>query len=413
MRPARSLLTALIALLLLAPTCLLAQTAAPAKDPIDAAIDTFWNTGKQDYLDVKFSMELDRARKLLIEQRDQSLKKVAALLDNNEVQVRLNAAVVLAGMAQAGGDSPELLQALKRCVGDSSPALALWGAQGIIANPQFPDTEKLATLTLCLKSTRPRPLRVAVALAASDAKLKPAIPVIIKYMESLKDEYRKQIDTALTPKSEGRIEVGPGGADASFPGAGAAARPGAGGRPGAAQPPGATPPGATQPAGSSTQPAGTSTLPVATPTPKKVLPPIDPAKLTMQEQETLIRDLETLPTVMELHHIGLALEALVNSAYALQRASFDFDATPPWALNVCVDAASKWLTSHPAEEFTPAATVRPAPAPAAPGAAPAAPGAAPATPGAPAATPPASEKPAASPATPAAPAAPAAGENAK
>ncbi len=387
MHPVRSLLIGLAALLL-APPFVMAQAPAPAKDPIDAAIDVLWNTAKQDNLVVTFAMDLDKARKLLVEQREQSFKKVAALLDNNEVQVRLNAAIVLAQMAQAGGDAPELLQALKRCVGDSNPAMAQWGAQGIITSAQFPDAERLAALTSCLKTDRPRPLRVAVVLAASDAKLKPAIPPIIKYLEDLKEDYRKQVDAALTPQTEGgRIEIGPGGAAAMFPTEGGRAptrfddrasgrvsdrpamAPPMARRPG---PPGAETHAPTARPGATPLP-GAPGQPAVSVTPKKALPPMDPTKLTLQEQEMVIRDLEELPTVMELHHIGLALEALVGSANPMQKVTFEFDSTPPWALSRCVDAASKWLATQPAGEFNPAPAVRPAPAavPPAPAAAPA------------------------------------------
>ena len=397
MYPARSLVTALIALLLLTPAFVLAQAPDPAKDPIDAAIDVLWNTTKQDYLDVRFATELDRARRLLVEQRDQSFKKVAALLNNNEVQVRLNAAIILADMAKAGAAAPELLQALKRCVADSNPAMAQWGAAGILTSPQFPDSEKLAALTLCLKANRPRPLRVAAVLAAGDAKLTQAIPVIIGYLESIKGDYRKQVETALTPQTEGRIDVGPGGAAVRFPADegrpygrfddkgrpygrfdDSVADPASGRQPMPQPPVRMTGPSTGGPYVPPAWP-GAPVQPAVPATPKKALPPLDPAKLTLQEQEMLIQDLEELPTVMELHHIGLALEALVNSVYPGQKSSFEFESTPPWALNNCVDAASKWLAARPAEEFNPAPAVRPAPAavPTAPAAVPAAPAAVP------------------------------------
>jgi hypothetical protein len=345
---------------------------------------------------------------------------VAALLDNNEIGVRLNGAVILAGMAQAGGSSPELLKALKRCVADSSPAIAHWGMQGIMDNPAFPPEDKVDALAQCVDVSRPRPLRVAAALAAIGDKVTQAVPTIIKYLASVSEDYRNQVQATLAPAQSSRVDVGAGGAAvvgaaAEKPGyaivggapsgggpAGPAGRPGpgagiiggqsrrspigGGGAPGAgiigrsggggmaAQPPGGfgagRPPSAIGAAGRQ-QPA------VAV----KPAEQIDPSKLDPQEQEQLIAQLENLPTVQEIHHVGLALDGLMKLSVPEAHKTFEFDTTPPWALDSCVDNAVKWLAENE-EIFKPGAAVpapaaaaapAPAPAPAAPAAVPAAP----------------------------------------
>lgn len=402
----RALLTVVPALLL-SPALLFAQAAAPAaaepaKDPVDAAIQTLWTASKAEgYISASLTADLDKARKLLVEQREKSFPRIVALLDNNEPEIRLHGAIVLAAIAQDRGNSAELLKALQRCLNDSNAAVAYWGAQGIMVGPALPEAEKVSALSQCLKPARPRPLRVSAALAAGDAKLTAAIPVLIRYLDSIKEDCSKQIKITLTPQSGG-TDAGKGAAGMpgeGAPGFAAVGKAGAygpgggyavtGARPtgaaggvshGAPVAPGAGPvPGAAVVAPG----AATGSQPEGAAIRREPPPPIDPAKLTQQEQEVVIRQLEALPTVQELHHIGMVLDALAKGS--AHKTTFGFDSTPPWALADCVNKATTWLAANEASFASPAPApakapeAAPAPAPVAPAApAPAAPAPAPA-----------------------------------
>jgi len=78
---------------------------------------------------------------------------------------------------------------------------------------------------------------------------------------------------------------------------------------------------------------------------------LDPDKLSFQEVEMLILDLQELPSVYELHEIGYIVETLAKTN-PRERPFGDeasFERTPPWALDRCVEAAVAWLDKNRAE----------------------------------------------------------------
>ena len=81
--------------------------------------------------------------------------------------------------------------------------------------------------------------------------------------------------------------------------------------------------------------------------PRVILREINVEKLSVQEAEGLVMDVQGLPTVVEMHQIGLALEDLVKEKP--MESKFHFDEAPPWALDRCVEEAVAWLNAHRAE----------------------------------------------------------------
>ena len=77
----------------------------------------------------------------------------------------------------------------------------------------------------------------------------------------------------------------------------------------------------------------------------------DPDRLSFQEVEMLILDLQELPSVYELDEIGYIVESLAkaNPRDTPFGEEASFERTPPWALDRCVEAAVAWLDKNRAE----------------------------------------------------------------
>jgi len=331
---------------------------AEEKDAVQEALQTVRQAADPEASQATgFTWKLDQARRTLVEKTDEALPHVTGLLKDENVQVRLNAAIVLAQMAEAGSADPRLVEALKRCLEDPCPALVYWGLRGMLAG-QMPLEEKLAAAAECLKLEHPRPLRVAAAGLLKEKGLKEAAPLLVEYLQRILPAYKNQRDEALTYRV---TQPGPG-----YPGAGeyeAPFGPGAGyGPPGRGYGvPGGVPgeeyglpggeyglPGGYGPAEGYGglgreygQPPGPGEGRAGVPGRRVIERRIDPERLTYQQRMNLIYELESLPAVMELHQVGLALEELLRSG--LRESPFGFGETPPWSLDQCVERAVAWL----------------------------------------------------------------------
>lgn len=310
------------------------------EDPIGKAIKTIESAGTPAAGSQTFTLELDRARKALVERRAEALPRVLVLLDTNNIQSRLNAAIVLTDFARQGDVSPQVLDGLKRCLRDSALAVAYWGFQGLMSNT-IPLNEQLAAVDECLTVARPRSLRLVAAYTAGDKKLQGAAPKIIEHMKNIRSDYKAQVQAKLTRE----IPDGVTGETASE-------------RPGAAPAPGPT--GAAAAASKAATPAAG-----AKPRVKRIM--IDVNKLTATEIEALIPTLEVMPAVMEMHVMGMIAESLVT--FEKPTDAFGFDITPPWGFEPCLDRAALWLAKQPAAKAAATAPEKKAEAEKAPAAA--------------------------------------------
>ena len=271
---------------------------APSLDRLQEAIQTLKDTTDREKSSERgFTARLTLARRLLVDNRAQSLGLVVGLLDENDTQMRLNGAITLAGFARAGDTSPELIEALKRCLRDTNPAITYWGLQGLAAQ-NMPEKEKLDAIVRCMSDKRSKDIHTAAVYAAKRGNVKQAIPWIVEYQKRRLPSYKLQVEAALIPKkavAEMRYER-------------------------TAEP------------GEEAPEVGK----------------IDPEKLSSQEAvNSLIKRLQAIPVVQELHEVGLILEDMVRSKP--QESLFGFDAAPPWALDLCVERAIVWLEKHRGE----------------------------------------------------------------
>lgn len=337
---------------------------APAPDRFKEAVDKVKviALGQSQAPLNKQADELDAARRVLVDKREETLAYVLPLLDENDTTVRLNGAMLLAAMARGGLNKPELVAGLTRCLNDSNPGIARWGLDGILrawpADAPEKDliglNDRVAALRQCLDLSRPRALRTAAVMTLDERKPRYAIPLLVAHIQALLPEYSAQVEQKLTVEDAAPLDTG-GMAAPSAPGG----------------------PGPTGPA----RGARSHT--------KRLL---DPATMTEAEQTALIAKALSAPAVAELHQAGLVLEDIIRREYKekLDFPDAHFDNQPPWNLRKCVEwVVNGWMPKH-AEEFKgiPAATNVPAEAPApkpAPAAKPApAPAAAPAAAPAPA-----------------------------
>jgi len=360
---------ALVASLLASGRALAQQASDPMADAIQclkAAAD------REKSAERNFRTDFAQAQRTLAENPDKSLPYLVNMLKTENVtQHRINAAIVLANIAASvARPSPEMIEAWKLCVNDSSDAVAYWGMVAMM-QAKVSDEDKNAAVAECLKLTRSRILRIATAEAVSSAGFKPAVPLLIKHMQQLLEPYREQIKSVMVRRVEGErfMERGiPGERMPGYEGAPGAIPAGPAARPPAAVPPGAVPPGGrtmTPPGARATpgmQPlspaAARPMAPAAPRVPGAVAPregpegetgmgpvvryePIDPEKLTYDEIEALLPSLQALPVYEELHLVGIWCETLVIASPT--DPGFGFRSAPPWALDKCVEAAVAWL----------------------------------------------------------------------
>jgi hypothetical protein len=398
------------------------EAAAPPLDPMTQALTTV----KSPTATIG---DLTDARTYLVDQRQASRPLVAQLLGDSDAQVRLNAAIVLNAMAQAGDTSPATLQALQTAVKDKELAVAYWGFEGLMSDG-VPAADQKAVIDDMMNMDLPRALRLATLLTIDQKKPTLAVPILVHHLQEILKEYKTQVETLVTSAETLSPVPQP---SVVAPAIGAQGPP----TPAAGTPPAGTSPGA-MPAGARRMMTGPGSFrgfgamgfrrggaegggaAPATATPTSPGPMslrqqvavtqvrrIDLPKMTLDQLQALARAVEALPTVAEVHEMGMTLEDIVESA-SPETPLFDFKSTAPWDLDKCVDKAVVYLNAHAAEYgLAPGAAVSPAPpatqaAPATTAVAPEAPAA---TMAAPAATAVAPEAP---PATAAAPAATAA-----
>ena len=301
------------------------------RDPIEEAIQTIKTAGTTGATSTTLPLNLDSARRLLVERRQDSMTRVLELLDNNDPQIRVNAAAVLGEIARAGDTSKTVIDALRRCVDDSTLAIAYWGLQGLMSDTA-PSTETNYALSQCLRADRPRPLRLVAATLAGQKNAKGAIPLIVVNLQAILKEYKAQVDFKL-------------GRDTTE----------------------------ARPAAPRERPVAPGELrtPTVEPTARMqaLRPMLDPDRMTLPDLEALIPQVESLAAVTETHQMGVILEDLVKNFFPQdQDKLFGFDSTPPWALDQCVEKAVAWLNKNRGafEAAAPAAPAPTAPAPAAP-----------------------------------------------
>ncbi len=399
-----------------------AETPAPSEDPLAAAIAAVKAPA------VARATDLAEARNYLVDKRQVARPLIVQLLSDDDAQVRMNAAIVLAQMAAAGDKSAATLQALETAATDTEFAVAYWGFEGLMSDG-VPAADQSMVINEMMKMERPRALRLAALTTIGEKKPLAAVPIIISHLQEILTEYTAQVETVV---SSSETLPTPRVGQPSYPGP-AGRGPGPAGYPTYAQPPspsGPPPPTTPSPATGGPQnaapfnrgpggayrgpgreyggagsvrgprgPAGAqgaggfqNNLPGAPtpgaglfgqPRPEAVVPLVrraDLGNMTLDKLQTLAHSVESLTIVAEVHQMGLVLEDIVSNN-SPDAPPFDFKTTPPWDLDKCVAKAVIYVKSHPEYGAIPAPSAPAAPpeAPPATGPAPATTGTAPAT----------------------------------
>ncbi len=338
---ARAIGCAWAAGLLLAAGAAQAQGPAAQPDRLKDAVDRIKVIGlghSQVALD-RQTTEIDNARRDLMGRKDEALPYVLPLLDENDTTLRVNGALMLAGLARAGVNKPELLAGLTRCLNDSNPGIKRWGLDGFLrpwpAEAAEPDVitlnDRVSSVRECLDLSKPRALRMSALMLLDERRPKFAIPLLVAHLQALLPEYLTQVEQMLTVEET--------------PAAGGVPRPG-------------------------------TALPSRPEAPAHTRRVLDPAAMTDTEQAALIARVQRSPAVAELHFCGLVLEEIIKKEYRERFSETDahFDNQAPWNLRACVEwVVNGWMPKH-AEEFK---DIPPAPAAKPPAAAPKAPAATP------------------------------------
>ncbi len=333
-----SLLVAVVLLLLIAGSARAQQP--PTLDELKGDIQTLKDASDPTQrLEDRFDRRFDMARHNLVRYPELSLALVIGLLDENDLQMRLNGAIALAGIARSKYTHADLVPALRRCLGDSNPSVVYWGLRGM-AEGQVPRAELIQAVIKCLDTKQPVIVRLVAADTAADNGLKETVPWLIERLKTLAPSYEEQVRAKLTVK-KGAAAVNP--AVAPLPGPGL--------------------------------------VPIVAPGDPRKAPAavivedgtrmLDPEKITSDEAlERLAADMLSMPAILELHHVGLVIESLARENQADQPFGKEasFEANPPWRLRPCIDAAVAWFERN-REEFpegprheTPPATVPEPPA---------------------------------------------------
>jgi len=326
---------------------------APDAGELEKAVQTLKETKNLDAVDMRFASRLSQARRLLVQHQLLSLRLIAPLLDENEVVIRLNAAIVLAECAEAGETSDTLIGLLKRCLRDTEPAIAYWGMVGLIA-PGMSEESKFEAVKAVVEMKQPRILRMATAELVAEKKIVAAFPVLLDHISKMLPYYKEQRTAKLTRvvgesggrgrgrddpegregrgfEDRGRREFGPEGVprgDDRF------------------REPGRREPGRRGPRGRDLPPDARERKKPKRKV-KKVI--IDPEKQYYRDKEALAdyiteEFLPDVPSAQELLTVGLALETLVRKN--LYESPFGFATTPPWKLDECVHTAVAWYDKN-------------------------------------------------------------------
>ena len=167
--------------------------AAPAapEDPLAAAIATVKAPA------VARATDVAEARNYLVDQRQVARPLIVQLLSDDDAQVRMNAAIVLAQMAAAGDTSAPTLQALQTAAKDTEFAVAYWGFQGLMSDG-VPATDQSMVINEMMKMERPRALRLAALTTIGDKKPISAAPIIVGHLQEILKEYTAQVETVVS-----------------------------------------------------------------------------------------------------------------------------------------------------------------------------------------------------------------------
>jgi len=404
----RLLCVVMLLLGLLVPARARAQEVLTDED-IAAAIQTLKDVVDPGLSGEKaFRFNLTQARKTLARGYPQTFPAVVALLDEPNAVIRLNAAIVLAEQAgEVEVAPPELIEALKRCVHETSPAVAYWGLQGLVEK-SVPATEKAAAIAACLEMKRPQLLRLAAANAAEQNKVREALPWLVEHLKQTLPACRAEVEGLLSYEEvlnkDGRViqirnhpfrrsqQIRGGERDRMMPGGdigpppdmgdvrimpGRDMGPGPGMRevrpmsgrdmgprrgmttgrympgPGGAMDDFGPGPGmgyerpSVRPGGRASR-TPTRRAPAGASVRKRM---INPSELEFGQVERLLFDLQESLAVMEVHQVGRIAETLAKKSMRDfpfgEEASFETN--PPWAFPRCVEAAIVWLDENRAE----------------------------------------------------------------
>ena len=162
--------------------------------------------------------DVAEARNYLVDQRQVARPLIVQLLSDDDAQVRMNAAIVLAQMAAAGDTSAATLQALQIAAKDKEFSVAYWGFQGLMSDG-VPATDQSMVINEMMKMERPRALRLAALTTIGDKKPISAAPIIVSHLQEILKEYKAQVETVVT--SSETLPAPARGSAAAFHGAGA------------------------------------------------------------------------------------------------------------------------------------------------------------------------------------------------
>jgi hypothetical protein len=348
-----SLCAGVLALATLAPAAG-SQETPPPEDMLAKTLTIVKSPGSAKQL------ELQDARQYLVEQRQVARPMVVEMLGDADALVRMNAAIILCNMAQAGDTSAATLQAMRKAVQDKDLAVAYWGFMGLMS-PGMPAADQRAVMSDMMKKV-PRALRLAALSAIGEQKPAAAAPIIVRHLQEILKEYRAQVETIVTSNAQ----VNPANTPPSFvkPTISAPTP-----QPQTAPPPVPATPAPGMGAEKSGAKAPGTTAPANVPAPVLTWSGDQVSRaaltgMTFEELQTLAQTVESIPVVAEVHHMGLTLEDIV-AGVSPDAPLFDFKTTPPWDLDKCVDRAVIYMNEHRAEYGAATeAPKTPAPAPA-------------------------------------------------
>ena len=356
-----ALCAGILALATLVPAAWSQETPAPA-DPLAQALTVIQSPASQKMFD------LQAARQYLVDQRQVARPMVVELLGNADTLVRMNAAIILSDMATAGDTSTATLEALKTAAKDKDLAVAYWGFQGLM-NDGVSAADQRTVIREMMKMERPRASRLAALATIGEKKLKPAAPIIVSHLQKILKEYMAQVETQVTTAETLRraapTTLPPTGVE-QMPSTGVEQMPPRGVGPEELQrwvaerkrratgvremPPtgeGQMPasPRGRRPGSAFTPPGGVTSAPAVS---VEQVRRADLPNMSLDQLQALAQGVEAMPTVAEVHQMGLVLEDIVSSV-SPGAPLFDFKTTPPWDLDKCVDKAVIYMNGHRSE----------------------------------------------------------------
>jgi len=280
----------------------------------------------------------------------QSVPAMEALLKEEDAQLRLAGAMVLALIAEKNG-AAEMAAQLKQAAGDSSPGVAYWGYYGLLRSKALSEKEFEEWALKSLGARQPYPVRILGCDACGARQIKAAAPWLAMCLVRRTEEYLRLKAEMWVLEEEEKAPAAEAKPKA------AAARPGMEGVEAAAT---------------------TEAAPVEARRYKRPITEADYS--TSRRSEVIIRgqEMEQTAVVLEIRSAGIALEKVVGQ-------DFGFTKLVSWELRPALDRAREWYEQHkgeyaggpqeeaakPAEDAAPAGEAKPKAAPA-PAAAPAA-----------------------------------------